>query len=146
MFSYDNLWLISGPGSFSRERPGTPGNYQKFGPQIRTKNSDQKFGPQIRTKKSDEKVGRRSRTKKSDVGPKLLTPQALHGSESAAEGASMDIQDVIQDMFTSKDFKEDDPLKEAVYSWFDKMPEPLLIRFVEGLRAFRSRFGATDLG
>ena len=53
----------------------------------------------------------------------------------------MDIQDVIQDMFTSKDFKEDDPLKEAVYSWFDKMPEPLLIRFVEGLRALRSRFG-----
>ena len=66
VFSYDNLWLIFGPGSFSRERPGTPGNYQKFGPQIRTKNSDQKFGPKIRTTNSDQKVGRTSRTKKSD--------------------------------------------------------------------------------
>ena len=75
VFSYDNLWLISGPGSFSRERPGTPGNYHKFGPQIRTKSSDQKFGPKIRTKNSDHKFGPKSRTKKSDeeVGPKSRT-------------------------------------------------------------------------
>lgn len=39
------------------------------------------------------------------------------------------------------DFQEDDPLTEAIQLWFAKMPDPVLIRFVHGLRSFRELFG-----